>query len=240
MRIRGIIYTAAAIAGGLLFCSSGALPAENHPTATETAYAADRHKLIYESAGLTGELPYEAFDEALTGYERIADRRKDILVFVDYSKPSTQERLYVIDVANRRLLHKSLVAHGRGSGATYATSFSNTPGSHQSSLGFFLTQNTYQGRNGYSLRLDGLEQGINDKAYERAIVIHGADYCATSFIRTAGRLGRSFGCPSLPKEVNDAIIDTIKEGAVLFIYADDVEYRLNSPILSPAPALAMQ
>lgn len=240
MGIRRILLTVSAIAGSLLLCSSGKVPADGTVSAAAESTARDLHKTLYETTGMEGEVSYAAFDEALTGYERIDSRKKEILVFVDFSKPSTQERLYVIDMKNRRLLYKSLVAHGRGSGDTYATSFSNTPGSHQSSLGFYLTLNTYQGRNGYSLRLDGLEPGINDKAYERAIVIHGPDYCTKAFLDTAGRLGRSFGCPSLPKEISDKIIDTIKEGAVLFIYADDKEYRLNSPILSDSETFAMQ
>ena len=166
-----------------------------------------------------------------SGY--IASYGVDILVLIDYTKPSTQERLYVIDMRYGKVLYKSLVAHGRGSGDNYATSFSNTPDSHKSSLGFYLTLNTYEGRNGYSLRLNGLEPGINDKAYERAIVIHGADYCDRSFIKSAGRLGRSFGCPALPRDVSDAIIDTIKDGAVLFIYADNEKYMAQSAVLIP-------
>lgn len=191
------------------------------------------HMALYEKIGINDEIPYDAFDAAVTGYERITSRRKDILVLIDYTKPSTQERLYVIDMRYGKVLYKSLVAHGRGSGDNYATSFSNTPDSHKSSLGFYLTLNTYEGRNGYSLRLNGLEPGINDKAYERAIVIHGADYCDRSFIKSAGRLGRSFGCPALPRDVSDAIIDTIKDGAVLFIYADNEKYMAQSAVLIP-------
>lgn len=190
----------------------------------------DLHKAMYENMGIP-DLCYDAFVQAITGYERIGSRKKDILVLIDYSKPSTQERLYVIDVPNRKLLYKSLVAHGRGSGDNYATDFSNVSGSHKSSLGFYLTADTYQGRNGFSLRLHGLEKDINDNAYKRAIVVHGADYCATSFIASAGRLGRSFGCPALPKELNEPIINTIKDGAVLFIYGADEDYPSKSPIL---------
>lgn len=240
MGIHGILLAVSAIAGSLLLCASGRVPASGTAAPAAETAVPDRHQALYETVGIAGEVPFAVFDAALTGYERIRSRKKDILVLVDYSKPSTEERFYVIDLRNRRLVCKSLVAHGRGSGDTYATSFSNTPGSHQSSLGFYLTLNAYQGRNGYSLRLDGLEPGINDKAYERAIVIHGADYCTKAFLDTAGRLGRSFGCPSLPKEISDKIIDTIKEGAVLFIYADDKEYRLNSPILSDSETFAMQ
>ena len=119
---------------------------------------------------------------------------------------------------NHKLLFSSLVAHGKNSGDKYATSFSNRNGSYMSSLGFYLTQETYQGSNGYSLRLNGLEEGINDNARQRAIVVHGASYANPSVIKS-GRLGRSFGCPALPQALARPIIDTIKGGSVMFIYA---------------------
>lgn len=191
------------------------------------------HQEIYNNLQLSDNISFDVFDKAMTGYDRIEGKEKDILVLVDFSKPSTQERFYVIDLKNKTLLYRSVVAHGRGSGDNYATSFSNTPGSNQSSLGFYLTAGTYQGQNGYSLRLRGLEHGINDKAMERAIVIHGADYADPKFISSAGRLGRSLGCPSLPKSLNEDVINTIKGGAVMFIYAEDGEYLSHSPILSP-------
>ena len=124
MGIRRILLTVSAIAGSLLLCSSGKVPADGTVSAAAESTARDLHKTLYETTGMEGEVSYAAFDEALTGYERIDSRKKEILVFVDFSKPSTQERLYVIDMKNRRLLYKSLVAHGRGSGDTYATSFS--------------------------------------------------------------------------------------------------------------------
>ena len=128
-------------------------------------------------------------------------------------------------------MYWTLLAHGRNSGENFATSFSNRSGSYQSSLGFFRTAETYNGGNGYSLRLDGLEKGINDKARPRAVVIHGADYCSEDFIRSTGRLGRSFGCPALPQELNKPIINTIKDGSLLFIYADKPEYYSLSKVL---------
>lgn len=228
-----VTWVAAMAISVLPLCLYAAEPAD-HTSAGSVETAADMsHAALYEKIGINDEIPYAAFEAAVTGYERITSRRKDILVLIDYTKPSTQERLYVIDMRNGKVLYKSLVAHGRGSGDNYAIRFSNTPDSHQSSLGFYLTLNTYEGKNGYSLRLDGLEPGINDKAYERAIVIHGADYCDRSFIKSAGRLGRSFGCPALPRDVSDAIIDTIKDGAVLFIYANDEEYMTQSAVLAP-------
>lgn len=236
MSLRMISKTALAAAAGLfLLCSSTKTPIRSLPGSAEVSAAIDSYHAVYENTGIGSEISYRVFEQAMTGYDRIGDRKKSILVLIDYSKPSTEERLYVIDVPNRKLLYKSLVAHGRGSGDNYATNFSNVPGSHKSSLGFFLTGETYEGRNGFSLRLIGLEKGINDNAYERAIVIHGADYCAPSFIASVGRLGRSFGCPALPKEVNKPIIDTIKEGAVLFIYGEDEGYNSRSPILASLP-----
>src|SRR5699024_11501015 len=127
----------------------------------------------------------------------------------------------------------SVVAHGKNSGGNYATAFSNVNGSHQSSLGFYVTENTYQGGNGYSLVLNGLEAGINDLAKQRAIVIHGAAYANESFIKGMGRLGRSFGCPALPQDVNGPIINTIKDGTHLYIHADDTNYLAMSKVLKP-------
>lgn len=189
--------------------------------------------VLYTEMELEGIIPIDAFRQAMKGYREMGSAsRRNILTLIDYSKPSTQERLYVLDVKNKRLLHKSLVAHGKNSGGLYATSFSNKQGSYQSSLGFFITGNTYNGKNGYSLILDGLEKGINDKARQRAIVMHGAPYSNPSVINSAGRLGRSLGCPALPEKMNRKIIDEIKEGTLLFIYAGNKEYLSQSTILS--------
>ncbi len=146
------------------------------------------------------------------------------LAVIDYSLPSTAKRLWVLDVANRKLLHHEYVAHGQGSGDNYATSFSNTDGSHQSSLGLFRTAETYIGSNGYSLRLDGLEPGYNDKARDRAIVMHGAWYVNPDLAAKQGRLGRSYGCPALREQVSRVVIDEIKQRNLLFAYADDAKW----------------
>lgn len=207
-------------------------PAEEESEITQKI-PVNPHQEIYNNLQLSENISFEVFDKAMSGYDRIDGKQKDILVLVDFSKPSTQERFFVIDIKQQKVLYHSVVAHGRGSGDNYATSFSNTPGSNQSSLGFYLTAGTYQGQNGYSLRLKGLERGINDKAMERAIVIHGADYADPKFISIAGRLGRSLGCPSLPKSLNDDVINTIKDGSVMFIYAEDGNYLSQSPLLSP-------
>lgn len=189
-------------------------------------------RLLYDSLNLESILNYTAFEQALVGYNSIQARKTDLLTVIDFTLPSTEKRMYVLDMKNKKLLFHTLVSHGRNSGENYATRFSNKNGSLQSSLGFFLTDATYQGRNGYSLRLAGLEPGINDHAMARAIVIHGADYCSEEVIRTTGRLGRSYGCPALPRALNKPIIDTIKHGSLLFIYAGDDTYMANSGILN--------
>lgn len=187
---------------------------------------------LYMEMELEEVVNYAAFEQAVAGYNKIAQKDKEILTLVDFSKPSIEERFYVFDMRHKKLLFSSLVSHGKNSGGNYATSFSNKNGSLKSSLGFFLTENTYQGKNGYSLVLNGLEKGINDRAKERAIVIHGAAYSNPSVIASSGRLGRSFGCPALPQSVSKPIINTIKGGSLLFIYANNQNYLSYSPILS--------
>ncbi|MDO9261084.1 MAG: murein L,D-transpeptidase catalytic domain family protein [Flavobacteriaceae bacterium] len=165
--------------------------------------------------------PLELFKKGLMGFYQFKEKgiiQNDILTLVDFSLSSTVKRLWVIDLKNNLILFQSLVAHGRNSGNEFAHQFSNKSESYQSSLGFYATAETYIGKHGYSLRLDGLENGINHKARERAIVIHGADYVSETFIQQNGRLGRSFGCPSLPMENYKEIIDLIKNKSCLFIY----------------------
>jgi hypothetical protein len=147
-----------------------------------------------------------------------AARRPDLLTIIDYSLPSTMPRLWVLDLARGKQLYRELVAHGKGTGDNYATRFSNTPDSRQSSLGLFLTGGTYQGGNGYSLKLVGLDPGLNDRAEERHIVMHGAWYVSREHARRQGRLGRSWGCPALSERIAPAVIDTIKGGSYLFAY----------------------
>ncbi len=157
--------------------------------------------------------------------------RRPILTVIDYSLPSAVPRMWVIDMRSQRVLFHELVAHGRNSGERQATAFSNIPGSKQSSLGLFRAEETYQGRHGYSLRMSGLEYGVNDNARERAIVIHGADYVSPSFISRHGRLGRSWGCPALRREVSHRVIDTIKEGSAVFAYYPDEDWLRQSEYL---------
>ena len=191
----------------------------------------DRSLQLYREMDLEGRVNYTAFRQAVTGYYRIEKRKREVLTLIDFSKPSTQERLYVFDMKNKKMLFSSVVSHGKNSGNNYATSFSNEEGSHKSSLGFYLTASTYQGRNGYSLILDGLEKGINDRARQRAIVMHGAAYANPSVIRGGGRLGRSFGCPAVPEKLSRPIIDAIKGGSVMYIYAAKPDYLAQSTVL---------
>lgn len=187
---------------------------------------------LYDEMNLDGIVNYNAFEQTMKGYFKLNIKNKDIITLIDFSRPSTEERMYIFDMRHKRLLSRSYVSHGRNSGGNYATSFSNEVGSFKSSLGFYLTENTYNGKNGYSLILNGLEKGINDKAKERAIVIHGAAYSNPSTILSSGRLGRSLGCPALPLAVSKSIINTIKEGTLLYIYANNSNYMAQSQILS--------
>ena len=185
----------------------------------------------YKDMNLENVVGYAVFENAIKGYRQLPNKNKQILTLIDFSKPSTEERLCVIDMEDNKILYKSHVSHGRNSGDNYATSFSNKQNSYKSSLGFYITENTYQGRNGYSLVLNGLERGINDNAKRRAIVIHGADYCNPALVRFGQRLGRSQGCPAVPLHLAKPIIDTIKDGTLLFIYAEDPNYLKQSVIL---------
>lgn len=188
-------------------------------------------RMLYHEMALEGTIDYTVFERAIARYNRMGSFDKNILTVIDFTKPSTEKRLFVIDLKLKKVLFISYVAHGRNSGEKYATSFSNQEGSFKSSLGFYQTENTYYGKNGYSLVLNGLERGINDKAKERAIVVHGAAYADPSTIRSCGRLGRSLGCPALPLAVSKKIIDTIKGGTLLYIHGDDKTYASRSTFI---------
>lgn len=178
----------------------------------------------------------DVLELGITGYNNLlgkkAVKKTNILTIIDFSLPSNQERMWVIDVKKGVVLYNCLVAHGRNSGELFAEKFSNTPGSFTSSPGFYLTEQIYTGRHGTSLYLDGLEEGINDKARDRTIVIHSADYVSHDFIKTHGRLGRSHGCPAIPVELHKDIINTIKGGSCLYIHAPDDQYVTQSKILN--------
>lgn len=159
-----------------------------------------------------------ALDAAACAVRSRAVTDPPTLTVIDYSRPSTEKRLWVYDLSRRTLLYEELVAHGQGSGGNLATAFSNTRDSRQSSLGLFVTEGTYIGQNGYSLRLNGLDRGFNDRARERAIVMHGAPYVSAAVAAAQGRLGRSWGCPALREPVASEVIDRVKGGSLVFAY----------------------
>ncbi len=159
---------------------------------------------------------------------------KPFLTIIDYSQPSSEKRLWVIDMKKAEVKFNELVAHGQGSGDNLPTKFSDTSNSHTSSLGVFVTQQTYQGHNGLSLRIDGLEPGINDKALQRNVVFHGADYVNESYAKSQGRIGRSWGCPALPRNEASQTINAIKGGSVVFAYYPDKAWLKSSSFLSCA------
>jgi hypothetical protein len=165
--------------------------------------------------------------------ERIPARR---LAVIDYSLPSTEQRLWVFDLQRRSLLFRERVAHGRNSGENLASQFSNQNQSMATSLGLYRTLATYQGHNGYSLRMDGLEPGFNDNAFDRDIVIHGAPYVSEEFARVNGRIGRSQGCPAVRTEIAQPLIDSMKDGQLLFSYYPDPQWLSSSPMIH-CPAL---
>lgn len=190
--------------------------------------------LYEELEANSSALPQKSvFDLALNGWEQLeSDISNQLLTIIDFSLPSTAKRLWVIDPIKKVVLVHSVVSHGRNSGELYAKHFSNKPSSYKSSLGFYKTAETYHGKHGLSLRLDGLEKGFNDLARPRAIVIHGADYAREEFISAAGRLGRSLGCPALPSELSREVIELIKEGSLLFIYGEDQNYLSQSKLIA--------
>ncbi|HET7118898.1 MAG TPA: murein L,D-transpeptidase catalytic domain family protein [Hanamia sp.] len=198
-----------------------------------------RRAILYDSLQLdTLGLSKQAFIEALKGFDYLRSNGKlsndNVLTIADFSLPSNQKRLFVIDMDNYEVLYNTYVAHGRNSGKEFANRFSNSPHSNMSSLGFYVTQNTYFGDNGFSLRLQGEEKGINDNAERRAIVIHCADYVSEKWIQDLGYIGRSLGCPALPRKVAKPIIETIKDGSCFFIYSPNQKYLSKSKLLHQA------
>ena len=178
---------------------------------------------------------YESFSKAFEGYNELKKQgiiEKEILTIVDFSLSSNEERMWVIDMNTKEIILRSLVAHGRNSGELFANDFSNKSESYQSSLGFYTTGETYVGKHGLSLRLDGLEYGINDHARDRAVVVHGADYVSEDFIKANGRLGRSQGCPAVPNEISKELIELIKDKSCLFIYHPSRNYIIKSKLVS--------
>jgi hypothetical protein len=197
-------------------------PNANHATAMPAAAPAASQTvpavLANGAEGLSPAVLRAALDAVAGARARGITGKDDLLTVIDYSLPSTEPRLWVLDLAKGKVLFHELVAHGAGSGDNYATQFSNVNDSRQTSLGLFLTGGTYEGGNGYSLKLRGLDAGLNDLAEARHIVMHGAWYVSPEHARSHGRLGRSWGCPALSEQIAPQVIDTIKGGSFVYSY----------------------
>ena len=194
-------------------------------------------EVLYDSMQLAVKgLSKNAFQYALKGFNKLHNsgrfQKDNIITIVDFSLQSSKKRLFVINLDKVEVLYNTYVAHGLNSGKLMANKFSNSPQSYKSSLGFYQTMDTYMGGHGYSLRLQGLEKGINDNANRRDIVIHGANYVDEKLIRAQGYIGRSWGCPALPEKLYKPIINTIKNGTCLFIYSPDKSYLKKSAIIN--------
>jgi hypothetical protein len=228
LRVAVVFASALVVAAGLR--PGGPTPVK----AADASAAAAFRTADWTPAALAG-LESSVFALAI-GAANCAVRSGDVtapstLTVIDYSLPSTAKRLWVFDLQSRELLYRELVAHGQGSGGNVATHFSNEPDTHASSLGLFVTGTTYTGRNGYSLRLDGLDPGFNDHALARAIVMHGAPYVNDATARAVGRLGRSWGCPALRDGVARQVIDRVKGGGLVFAYYPDERWLAQSKYL---------
>lgn len=190
------------------------------------------HEMELEKSGLSEA----AFAYAYQGYLKLLERKKiskpEYLVICDFSQSSRTKRMYIIDMVNEELTMQTYVAHGRNSGLEYASRFSNKPKSYQSSLGFYVTGHTYQGQHGLALNLYGLEPGFNDMAARRKVVLHGSEYVGENYLKRSKYMGRSFGCPAIPKKESKALIHLIKNGTCLFIYHPDKKYIKGSRILN--------
>jgi L,D-transpeptidase catalytic domain len=211
------------------------LPFKSIHTSSSSAFM--RADMMYDSMQLdVVGLSKQAFEYAVKGYEYLRKKnivaRESVLSICDFSQSSRKKRLYIIDMESMRLLLNTYVAHGRNSGSEFARAFSNSPESHKSSLGFYVTKNTYVGEHGLSLRIQGLERGFNDRADKRNIVVHGSEYVGADFIRNNPFTGRSYGCPAVPSSEIIDVINTIKGGTCLFIYHPSKQYITKSRILN--------
>jgi hypothetical protein len=218
------------------------LPADTNSTLINVK-AENNLSNIYDSLRLNlMGLSRQAFQYAMEGFNCLTKAGKianaKIISIVDFSQSSNKKRLFVIDLDNYKVVFNTYVAHGVNSGKEFANQFSNTAESNKSSLGFYETMDTYNGKNGYSLHLQGLEKGINDNADSRAIVMHGAEYVNESLIQSQGYIGRSWGCPAVPEKLHKPIINKIKNGTCLFIYSPDKNYFIHSKILNEVKEMA--
>jgi len=194
---------------------------------------------VYDSLDLDKlGLSRQAYDYALKGFNYLKAKGKlandNIISIADFGVASSKKRFFILDLKNYKILFNTYVAHGQNSGKEFANNFSNTHESLQSSPGFYVTKETYVGSKGFSLRLAGEEQGINDNALDRGIVMHAADYVNASLAKGRGFIGRSWGCPAVAPELNQAIINKIKNGTCLFLYTPNKKYISNSRILKEA------
>jgi hypothetical protein len=208
-----------------------------------TARAAELKLVINQASLIYGNMNLEdaglnrkAFEYAWRGYHNLLKKgmiqKRSVLSICDFSQSSRTKRMYVIDVQHRRLLYRTYVAHGQNSGDEYATTFSNEPDSYKSSLGFYVTQRTYMGHNGLSLKLNGVDSGYNDMALKRQIVLHGSAYVSDRYMQDYGTLGTSLGCPALPAAISGKIIRAVKDGSVLFIYHPTQQYLSHSTVIN--------
>ncbi|MFI5155122.1 MAG: murein L,D-transpeptidase catalytic domain family protein [Chitinophagales bacterium] len=205
--------------------------------AYETKMVIKEATAIYFTMNLSKSgLNRKAFEYAWRGYHNLVKKgtitKTNVLSICDFTQSSSRKRLYVIDVQKKKLLFNTYVAHGMNSGTEYATSFSNRPESFKSSLGFFVTTKTYTGRNGLSLKVNGLEKGYNDMAAKRNIVLHGADYIGTDYLKNNGEMGRSLGCNVIPTSVSPKLIRTIKNGSCFFVYHPTKKYLAESSVIN--------
>ncbi len=209
----------------------------NFAKSAELRHVLHESDYIYASMGLENKgLSQTAFEYAWRGYHNLLKKgsihKKSVLSIIDFSQSSSDKRMYVIDIRHRRLLYRTYVAHGQNSGAEYAETFSNEPESFKSSLGFYLTKTTYIGKNGLSLKLDGVDNGYNDMALQRNIVLHGCAYVGQDYLESFGATGTSLGCPALPAAVSRAIIHAVKGGSCLFIYHPTQDYLDHSTVIN--------
>lgn len=242
-KIRFLLIPIVLLMGGLVFGTSHERPSKTKVPAqkdsTNASSIENNRAFLYDTLDLDAlGLSKEAFTLALTGYQTLLQAGKvqkdNILTIIDFSLPSSQKRLFVIDLQTGALLFNTFVSHGRNSGTVLATKFSNAFNSFKSSLGFYTTGSPYSGKHGYSLRLEGQEAGINDNAMERGIVIHSADYVNERSIHQMGYIGRSQGCPAIPEALKKPIIETIRNGSCLFVYSPDKNYTAHSKLLQKA------
>jgi len=221
----------------LFFSFTATTPKNTKATVSNETNAMTETESVYNTIkSHSATMPaFTCFTKAMKGFNALKAQgkiKKDILTVIDFSQSSNTKRLWIIDMATQTVLYNTLVAHGRNSGDEFATAFSNENSSNQSSLGFYATGEIYNGKHGKSLRLDGLEQGINSNARSRGVVVHGADYVSENFIQMHNRLGRSQGCPALPANLTKEVIDLIKDRSCLFIYHPTQNYFSKSALAS--------